>query len=152
MKKELTILVMSAALCLGACQTHQSSCTTGTCRACTSCRREITVDKTPAYFAFDSAKLTSGDRTNLDKVAERLKANPSEKILIAGYADMTGPAAYNMRLSQRRAESAAMYLQSLSIAHDRISTVGYGATHFADTNTTEIGRAKNRRVEVSFSK
>ena len=148
MKKTFSILMLSslAMISLAACSTHSD----GSKCCAESKRQQQMTDQTPAYFAFDSSVLSMADKDNLDQIARRLMNNPSEKIRISGYADMTGTAAYNKELSERRAESAAKYLEWKGISSDRISTHGYGATNFADKNSTEAGRAKNRRIEVEF--
>ena len=147
MKKQLFVLATSALLMLGACSTHRQCNQT---RCDKHQQKEQAMRETPAYFAFDSSVLTMEDRDNLDEIAKRLMDNPKEKVKICGFTDITGPKAYNQELSVRRAESAAKYLEWKGIAADRITTKGYGATHFAEQNTTASGRAKNRRIEVSF--
>lgn len=148
MKKTFSILTLSAValMSLAACTTHQdgTKCCSGTNH------QQQNMDQTPAYFAFDSSVLSMADKDNLDQIAQRLMKNPNEKIRISGYADMTGTPTYNKELSERRAESAAKYLEWKGISADRISTHGYGATNFADKNSTKAGRAKNRRIEVEF--
>ena len=146
MKKNYLFLALFATLLTAACSADHS---------CGSCSKEMCsmsqgIDKTPAYFELDSSVLSPEDKDNLDQIATRLKANPKEKVRISGYTDNTGPETYNMELSKRRAMAAAHYLEKQGIATDRIKTMGYGASHFADYNTTDAGRAKNRRVEVSF--
>ena len=148
MKKQFLILTLSGTLLLGACSTNPNM------RDCSlfSCQREsCQTETTPAYFAFDSSLLSMEDKENLDEIAMRMKNNPDEKIIIKGFADDVGPNAYNKDLSERRAESAAKYLESQGISPNRITARGYGATHFAESNATPAGRAKNRRIEVSFS-
>ena len=147
MKKIMVMLLMTSTLCLGACS-HQK-CGNGTCGSHPKAEM-IHVKKTPAYFAFDSSVLTAEDRSNLDMVAKRLKANPKEKVIISGYTDNIGSKSYNVTLSEQRAQSAADYLKHQGICASRIHTKGYGATHFADGNDTSAERARNRRVEVSF--
>lgn len=148
MKKHYLILALSTALLTSACSAdhpcHFASC------AKESCPMAQDIDKTPAYFGFDSSVLSTEDKENLDQIATRLKANPTERVRISGYTDNTGSNAYNMELSKRRAMAAARYLEKQGIAANRIKAIGYGASHFADHNTTDAGRAKNRRVEVSF--
>ena len=134
-------LMISTALLLAACSGHMCGQP-----ACTG----QDADKTPAYFAFDSSVLSAEDKDNLDQIISRLKDNPTERVRISGYTDNTGPEAYNMTLSKQRAESAAKYLEAQGISANRIKVRGFGATHFADQNSTEAGRAKNRRIEVSF--
>ena len=140
MTHKTSLLIISSALMLGACCGHMGD--HSTCSGMT--------DDAPAYFAFDSSVLSSEDKDNLDHIIARLKANPTERVRISGYTDSTGTEAYNMTLSKQRATSAAKYLESQGIASNRIKVMGYGATHFADLNTTAAGRAKNRRIEVSF--
>ena len=147
MKKTMIILLMTSALCLGACS-HQK-CNSETCGSHPK-SEIIQVKKTPAYFAFDSSVLTAEDRSNLDIIAKRLKANPTEKVIISGYTDNIGTEKYNITLSEHRAQSAADYLKHQGICAGRIQTKGYGATHFATGNKTSAERAKNRRIEVSF--
>lgn len=152
MKKQLSILLVSTAILLSGCT---STCgdkdpTCGRCDNCDIQVKERVVLETPAHFAFDSSMLSMADKANLNKIAERLKENPSEKVRINGYTDITGPAAYNVKLSEKRAMNAADYLEHEGISASRISTKGYGATEFAAPNTTPTGRAKNRRVEILF--
>lgn len=147
MKKQIFVLTASALLALGACSSHRN-CDPMHCNKHQP--KEQAMRETAAYFAFDSSVLTMEDRDNLDQIAERLMANPNEKVKICGFTDITGPKAYNKELSVKRADSAAKYLEWKGISADRITTKGYGATHFAEENTTASGRAKNRRIEVSF--
>ena len=145
MKKTLSILLLGTTLLVSGCS-HR--CGGNTCSMPQP--KTVCSQKTPAHFAFDSAALDQADKNNLMKVAEWMKQNPTEKVQISGYTDSTGPAAYNMTLSQERANNAAAYLKSLGISADRITTRGYGASHFMASNDTAADRAKNRRIEVSF--
>ena len=152
MNKSFSILMMSTALLVSACSGHRScdftACsskqTNGTMLTCTG--------KTPAYFALNSSVLSADDKENLKRVAKHLKKHTHEKVKIIGFTDSTGPADYNKKLSEQRAQSAANYLISLGIASDRISTKGMGATDFVDSNNTAAGRAKNRRIEIAYLK
>ena len=65
-----------------------------------------------------------------------------------GHTDSTGRAAYNMQLSQRRAQSVAGILTAGGVAAGRIATVGMGQTQPVASNDTTAGRAQNRRVEI----
>ena len=67
---------------------------------------------------------------------------------VDGYCDAIGSYRYNLRLSQRRAESVVAYLENKGIASDRLVPHGYGKTHFVATNRIAEGRAQNRRVEL----
>ncbi|MBR6411929.1 MAG: OmpA family protein [Alphaproteobacteria bacterium] len=147
MKKTLSILLLGTALLTAGCS-HR--CYERGCSMQKEPPKATCSQKTPAHFAFDSAQLDGTDKANLMKVADWMKQNPSEKVRINGYTDNTGPTAYNMHLSQKRAQSTAAYLESLGISADRITTHGYGASHFMAPNDTSADRAKNRRIEISF--
>lgn len=101
-------------------------------------------------FGFDSAALSNVARDNLASLADNLQEYPNTDIVIVGHTDAVGSDAYNMRLSQQRAESAAQYLLSRGIARDRITTVGKGEAEPLATNETDFGRQQNRRVEVAI--
>ncbi|MGH8460455.1 MAG: OmpA family protein [Stenotrophobium sp.] len=99
-------------------------------------------------FDFDSARLTEDSKGILDQTAETLKAYPDIKVEVAGNTDDVGSAAYNMGLSERRAESVKEYLASKGVEADRMTPVGYGKTQPLVQGTTAEDRAKNRRVEL----
>ena len=99
-------------------------------------------------FAFDSASLTKEAEAALSPTVQSLKKDPALRIRIDGYTDSIGSEAYNMRLSERRAESVKRYLVAQGVTADRIQTRGLGPTNPVADNATEIGRAHNRRVEV----
>ncbi len=99
-------------------------------------------------FELNSAELTPNARNILDRVAESLVANPDVRVEISGYTDSTGARAYNVDLSQRRAESVRTYLIGKDVAADRMVAKGYGPDDPVASNTTREGRAKNRRVEL----
>jgi OOP family OmpA-OmpF porin len=103
------------------------------------------------HFEFDSAKLTLNAHKILDKVADSLRNHPELDIIIAGHTDSLGSAAYNKRLSQLRAEAVMNYLVSSGIKQSRMEAIGYGEERPIASNTTEEGRAQNRRVELQTS-
>ena len=142
MKKQSLALIAALALMTSACA---SLCEEEeTCPA----RQNVVFTTSPATFAFNSAELSATDKAGLDKVIERLKANPNETAQINGYADSRGNAAYNVDLSQRRAKAVKAYLVDNGIDGKRISIKGYGATDFVASNDTAMGRAQHRRAEV----
>jgi len=98
-------------------------------------------------FDFDKSNIKPESYPVLDEVAEYLKANPKVKMEIQGHTDGKGKAAYNLKLSDRRAESVKKYLVDKGIAADRLETKGYGLTKPVAPNDTEENRARNRRVE-----
>jgi len=99
-------------------------------------------------FAFDSAKLRPQALPKLDQAADNLKAQNYPTVQIDGYTDSTGPAAYNLKLSERRAASVKAYLVKKGVPEASLKTKGYGETNFVDTNKTRAGRQANRRVEL----
>jgi outer membrane protein OmpA-like peptidoglycan-associated protein len=102
-------------------------------------------------FGFDSAELTANDRAQLDEMVPILinpRAN-NMRATIDGYTDSTGPEAYNLKLSQRRAEAVANYLASEGVSvRDHFTTNGYGEANPVASNDTAEGRAQNRRIEL----
>jgi OmpA-OmpF porin, OOP family len=100
------------------------------------------------HFDFDKAVIRPVDRPVLDEAAETLKANPNVKVYVNGYCDAIGSYAYNLKLSQRRAESVSAYLEDKGIPSSQLIPQGFGKTHFVATNRTAVGRAQNRRVEL----
>lgn len=99
------------------------------------------------YFAFDSSVLTPEARSTLDETAEILRSRPELVLDLQGHASSEGTDGYNLRLSQRRAQSVHDYLVASGIAANRLETTGFGETRPDASNDSEAGRAKNRRVE-----
>ena len=97
-------------------------------------------------FEYNSAALTMASHAPLDAVADGLKKHQRVKVEIQGHSDSTGSVPYNMKLSQRRADSVRDYLVQQGVNADQLQTKGYGPTQPIATNKTAEGRAKNRRV------
>ena len=105
------------------------------------------------YFNSDSAQLQRRSHAVLDNVAEVLNAHPEISIIhVEGHTDWTGPSAYNMRLSLRRAESVARYLvDEGGVSKDRLIAEGFGETQpLVPDAKTKMALAQNRRVELHF--
>jgi outer membrane protein OmpA-like peptidoglycan-associated protein len=102
-------------------------------------------------FRTNSADLNSQFYKVLDGVSLVAKKYDKTIIEVAGHTDNVGEAAYNKQLSQRRAGAVAQYLGSRGVADQRIMTAAGGEEHPIASNTTEQGRAANRRVEVTLS-
>lgn len=107
----------------------------------------VTFD-TGILFGFDSSDLQSQARSNLQQLAANLNQHDRTDVLIIGHTDATGSESYNQALSERRAQSAASYVESQGVAAERVSIRGMGETDPVATNETEEGRTLNRRVEV----
>ena len=107
----------------------------------------VTIDLVEGEFDFDSAELKPGMEAALTDLADKIKASAGhETLTIVGHTDSIGSEEYNQGLSERRAQSAAAFLESLGI--DSISTSGMGETQPVADNGTKEGRAMNRRIEV----
>jgi outer membrane protein OmpA-like peptidoglycan-associated protein len=102
-------------------------------------------------FATNSSSLTAQAKANLDKVAQVFLEFPDTNLLLEWHTDSTGDAAYNMTLSQKRANAVAQYLQASGVAAGRFTVKAYGETRPMFDNSTPDGRAKNRRVEVAVA-
>jgi outer membrane protein OmpA-like peptidoglycan-associated protein len=99
-------------------------------------------------FGVDSANIDPTFRPTLDKVASTLTQYEKTYVDVMGHTDSTGTDAYNQTLSERRASSVAGYLGSRGVQQARLATRGYGESQPKASNTTEEGRAENRRVEI----
>ncbi|WP_045456759.1 OmpA family protein [Vibrio campbellii] len=99
-------------------------------------------------FEFDSAKLTDSVSERLDNFVNFLNEYPQAQVEITGYTDSSGPAAYNQKLSERRAQAVADYLIAAGIDADRFTVTGMGEENPVADNSTHEGREQNRRVEV----
>lgn len=97
-------------------------------------------------FDVNSTNLSRSSYPSLIQLADSMKTNPHLDLLIEGHTDNIGNSAYNMRLSQERAESIKKVLVSQGVPGNRIQVKGYGDTKPIATNETAAGRAKNRRV------
>jgi len=104
------------------------------------------------FFEFDKSVLLPESFPELDRIVTLMSQKPTLQVEIAGHADATGPAEYNMGLSHRRASSVADYLIGKGVAHERINVTFFGETKPIDTNATREGRKRNRRVEFKIIK
>lgn len=102
-------------------------------------------------FRTDSAELNAQFFKVLDGVALVAKKYDKTIIEVAGHTDNVGSSEYNRQLSQRRAGTVARYLASRGVAEQRLMTAAGGEEHPIASNSTEQGRAANRRVEVTLA-
>ena len=104
----------------------------------------------PSDISFDSgsAVIKPAMRPVLDRFAQTLNANPVTQLRILGHTDSTGSDAVNNPLSINRAASTRDYLAGRGVAPNRIAIDGHGEREPIADNTTDTGRARNRRVEV----
>lgn len=104
------------------------------------------------YYDLDKAEIRPDAALELDKLARILKDNPNIKIELSSHTDDRASAAYNLDLSQRRAESAVEYLVSQGIDRERMIARGYGKSQLIIQNaSTEEEHQKNRRTEFKVT-
>ncbi len=104
------------------------------------------------YFDFNKWDLLPESFDELNTVVKFLTDNAKVEIEVSGHTDNIGSDAYNMNLSQKRAEAVKTYLVSKGVTEKRITSKGYGKTKPIAENTTELGREQNRRVEFTITK
>jgi outer membrane protein OmpA-like peptidoglycan-associated protein len=102
-------------------------------------------------FVTNQATLLPAAQASLNNVADALKATPDRNITVEGHTDSTGSHAYNMDLSQRRADSVRLYLISQGVPQEMIRAQGIGPDRPIADNHNAEGRANNRRVEIIVS-
>ncbi|WP_067582660.1 OmpA family protein [Endozoicomonas ascidiicola] len=104
-------------------------------------------------FGTDSANVDAADMPIITEMAEFLKRNQNVRISIIGYTDNTGPAAYNQKLSEKRASAIRQILvDQHGIDAARIEAAGMGEESPIASNDTAEGREQNRRVMVAAAK
>jgi outer membrane protein OmpA-like peptidoglycan-associated protein len=103
-------------------------------------------------FDFDSANIRPDAERTLIEVAEVLKAYGQRPMRIEGHTDSVASDDYNLKLSERRAQSVQAWLASRGGVKAALSTKGWGESRPAATNDTAAGRQQNRRVEVIIEK
>ncbi|MFQ5564417.1 MAG: OmpA family protein [Parvularculaceae bacterium] len=99
-------------------------------------------------FAVDQSDITPGFYETLNSVSIVLNEFDKTTVSVYGHTDSTGSEAYNQQLSQRRALSVANYLAAQGVNPGRLQAIGYGENRPVADNSTEAGRAANRRVEI----
>jgi OmpA-OmpF porin, OOP family len=104
------------------------------------------------FFEIDKYELKDKSKTELNKIVNFLKLNPTLKIEINGHTDNSGSKEYNRLLSLNRAKAVYQYLIDSGIECDRISVQGYGDTKPVAPNDTEQNKQKNRRIEFRIVK
>jgi iron complex outermembrane receptor protein len=102
-------------------------------------------------FDTDKATLKGSSTAILDSVVDILKQRPGAKVELRGHTDSVGKDAYNMKLSQRRAQAVVDYLVSKGIPAENLTAKGFGETNPIASNDTAEGREQNRRVTLQFT-
>lgn len=99
-------------------------------------------------FDFDKADIKPESQPIIDQIVKLLKNNPSLNLTVEGHTDNVGTPAYNTKLSDARARSVVAALTAQAIEGQRLKATGYGQDKPIADNSTDDGRAKNRRVEL----
>jgi outer membrane protein OmpA-like peptidoglycan-associated protein len=117
----------------------------------TETARGLIVSMPDVLFDFNKYSLKPEAREKLAKVSGILLSYPNLKLQVEGYTDSIGSDEYNQKLSEERADSVRGYLVSQSVPDSNVSAAGFGKTHPVADNSTNSGRAQNRRVELVVS-
>ena len=97
------------------------------------------------YFDYDKYDVREDAKQTLKAVADHLRKNTAQKVLIEGHCDERGTSEYNLGLGDKRAKSAKDFLVSLGVPSSRIETISYGKEKPVCSEHTEDCWAKNRR-------
>ncbi len=102
------------------------------------------------YINFDTGKATirPDSKPIIDQIVQMMKANGSLELSVEGHTDNVGDAKSNQVLSENRAKAVAAAIVAQGVEAKRLSTAGYGQDKPVADNSSEEGRAKNRRVEL----
>jgi len=99
-------------------------------------------------FDFDKVHLRPEGVVKVEHAVKVMQENPSMHVVVEGYTDSIGSDAYNLKLSERRAETVRNLMVEKGISASRITTRGFGKANPVADNKTAEGRAENRRVEI----
>jgi outer membrane protein OmpA-like peptidoglycan-associated protein len=113
--------------------------------------RGIIITLGDVLFGTDLSRLNSDGMRTAQKLAAVLQENPQRTVLVEGFTDSTGAAAYNQQLSERRANAVRSALLEQGVAPSRIAIKGYGEDYPVTANETAANRHLNRRVEIVLS-
>ncbi len=102
-------------------------------------------------FKFDSSEIKKESEPRVEEFSSLLKCTPSYQAEIIGHTDSVGSDAYNLKLSQRRADAVKDMIIKNGISPDRLTTTAKGESEPIATNKTKDGRAQNRRIEASLT-
>jgi outer membrane protein OmpA-like peptidoglycan-associated protein len=100
-------------------------------------------------FDVDSDVIRDDSKPTLEQIVDVLKKNPEWKMIVEGHTDSTASEEHNQQLSERRAAAVKSYLAGAGIDAARLTSAGFGATKPVGDNSTALGRAQNRRVELA---
>ena len=102
------------------------------------------------FFEWDKSDITPQAASLLDGAISQYQNCGNTQVMLAGHADKSGSASYNVGLSQRRADSVKGYLTSRSIPEGVISTSAFGESRPRVDTADGVREVQNRRVEVTY--
>lgn len=102
-------------------------------------------------FDTDSVTLRPESQEQLRNIGEIMKAYPNVHLKVGGFTDNAGDPQYNMQLSKQRADSVVAALAAMGVPSDRLESQGFGDQYPVADNSTEQGRAQNRRVAMQVT-
>ncbi|MCL2389083.1 MAG: OmpA family protein, partial [Elusimicrobia bacterium] len=114
--------------------------------------RPVHIDLPATTFGFASSDIMPPYKAVLRRTIENIGTENIEHANITGHTCSMGPAEYNQRLSERRANAVANYMNQLGVSRERMTVTGRGLREPIATNETREGRAQNRRTEVEIIK
>lgn len=112
------------------------------------CKQERYLIEGVFFHSGKDSLMLPESATTLEQLAKALLAQPVFKARIEVHTDAAGADAYNLTLSQKRADAVSAYLQKLGVPGAQLSAVGFGETKPIGDNNTAAGRALNRRIEL----
>lgn len=101
------------------------------------------------YFETGEATLKDESGEQLKNIADIMAAYPQVKLKLGGYTNNTGPENLNKKISAERAKVAMEKLLGMGVSSSRLASEGYGSSHPIADNSTEAGRAQNRRIDIN---
>ena len=113
-------------------------------------KRQAMLAVTRYYFDFDKSDLKSEAMEPLRYHAQRIKENPSLRVILEGHADERGTTEYNLALGERRALAVQQYLLANGVSTTQLEIVSYGEARPTTNASTEQAWSSNRRVELKF--
>jgi len=114
-------------------------------------QRGVVINLPDAFFEFDRYVLTPDAIRALTEISRVLKGVPERSFSVEGHTDYIGRVTYNKDLSLKRASSVASELKSQGVKGREILVKGFGEGYPVATNNSELGRSRNRRVEIVIS-
>jgi outer membrane protein OmpA-like peptidoglycan-associated protein len=110
--------------------------------------RGVVVNLPDILFAFDRYELTHPAKITIAEISQVLKEVPHRGIMVEGHTDSIGTVVYNKQLSQKRAQVVASELKGKGVDGKLLTVRGLGEGYPVATNNSEVGRSRNRRVEI----